>query len=148
MGNNNSNKNSARSDYNALEIENQFYQKNQKHKCIFCQIIQEEQKLIELPQPYTNDEEVIAFLDRSKATAKQHILVCPKKQALLEKEQPNCKKKFGYHMPPYNSVDHLHLHCFILPFGSKIIQCIKYGCALTSTDKLINIINKRNTGKK
>jgi len=23
--------------------------------------------------------------------------------------------KFGYHVPPFRSVDHLHLHCFLLP---------------------------------
>lgn len=24
--------------------------------------------------------------------------------------------RFGYHLPPFNSVDHLHMHCFQLPF--------------------------------
>lgn len=24
--------------------------------------------------------------------------------------------RFGFHQPPFNSVDHLHLHCFALPF--------------------------------
>ncbi|XP_056851372.1 bifunctional adenosine 5'-phosphosulfate phosphorylase/adenylylsulfatase HINT4-like isoform X2 [Raphanus sativus] len=25
-------------------------------------------------------------------------------------------RRFGFHQPPFNSVDHLHLHCFALPF--------------------------------
>lgn len=24
--------------------------------------------------------------------------------------------RFGYHLPPFNSVDHLHMHAFVLPF--------------------------------
>ena len=24
--------------------------------------------------------------------------------------------RFGYHLPPFNSVDHLHMHAFALPF--------------------------------
>ena len=26
------------------------------------------------------------------------------------------KTRFGYHLPPFNSVDHLHMHAFALPF--------------------------------
>jgi diadenosine tetraphosphate (Ap4A) HIT family hydrolase len=26
------------------------------------------------------------------------------------------KTRFGYHLPPFNSVDHLHMHAFLLPF--------------------------------
>ncbi|KAK0566068.1 hypothetical protein OC861_003430 [Tilletia horrida] len=32
---------------------------------------------------------------------------------------------FGFHIPPFRSVDHLHLHCFQLPFLSKR-QGLKY----------------------
>ena len=35
---------------------------------------------------------------------------------LLEEYAPGAQQQFGYHLPPFNSVDHLHLHCFALPF--------------------------------
>lgn len=28
---------------------------------------------------------------------------------------PPAERKFGFHYPPFNSVMHLHLHCFALP---------------------------------
>jgi hypothetical protein len=33
--------------------------------------------------------------------------------------------KFGYHVPPFRSVDHLHLHCFELPHTSAL-KAAKY----------------------
>lgn len=38
-------------------------------------------------------------------------------RALVEKAAPGAATRFGYHLPPFNSVDHLHLHCFGLPFA-------------------------------
>ena len=35
---------------------------------------------------------------------------------LLDEYAPGAQQEFGYHLPPFNSVDHLHLHCFALPF--------------------------------
>lgn len=37
-------------------------------------------------------------------------------RSLLEQLRPGAPQEFGYHLPPFNSVDHLHLHCFALPF--------------------------------
>jgi hypothetical protein len=37
-------------------------------------------------------------------------------RTLVEREAPGARTQFGYHLPPFNSVDHLHLHCFALPF--------------------------------
>ena len=31
----------------------------------------------------------------------------------------------GFHIPPFNSVNHLHLHCFGLPFKNRFIG-LKY----------------------
>ncbi|GJP43777.1 hypothetical protein CLOM_g3193 [Closterium sp. NIES-68] len=40
-------------------------------------------------------------------------------QKLLREHAPDAKEyHFGFHRPPFNSVDHLHLHCFALPFNS------------------------------
>ncbi|KAJ4832313.1 Bifunctional adenosine 5'-phosphosulfate phosphorylase/adenylylsulfatase hint4 [Turnera subulata] len=40
-------------------------------------------------------------------------------RTLLQRDAPQAKHRFGFHQPPFNSVDHLHLHCFGLPFTPK-----------------------------
>ncbi|KAK9143082.1 hypothetical protein Syun_012482 [Stephania yunnanensis] len=38
-------------------------------------------------------------------------------QDLLNRDAPESKQyRFGFHQPPFNSVNHIHLHCFALPF--------------------------------
>ncbi|KAG5522477.1 hypothetical protein RHGRI_034601 [Rhododendron griersonianum] len=37
-------------------------------------------------------------------------------QTLLQRDAPQSQYRFGFHQPPLNSVDHLHLHCLALPF--------------------------------
>ncbi|KAH9317707.1 hypothetical protein KI387_019476, partial [Taxus chinensis] len=38
-------------------------------------------------------------------------------QSLLQKDVPGALGyRFGFHQPPFNSVNHLHLHCFALPY--------------------------------
>ncbi|CAM6099965.1 unnamed protein product [Calypogeia fissa] len=86
------------------------------------------------------DNRVIAFEDRSPQ-AFRHYLVIPVAhvmnvksltkskddyalvvqmqkvgQSLLEKDAPNAHLRFGFHKPPLNTVDHLHLHCLALPY--------------------------------
>ena len=39
--------------------------------------------------------------------------------------------KFGFHLPPFNSVDHLHMHAFALPFDPPWKEH-KYGGVLGS----------------
>jgi sulfate adenylyltransferase (ADP) / adenylylsulfatase len=35
--------------------------------------------------------------------------------------------RFGFHLPPYNSVDHIHLHCFIEPLSGWMYNRVHYG---------------------
>ncbi|KAI3727463.1 hypothetical protein L6452_16077 [Arctium lappa] len=38
-------------------------------------------------------------------------------QTLLSRDAPNSiQYRFGFHQPPLNSVNHLHLHCLALPY--------------------------------
>lgn len=38
------------------------------------------------------------------------------------------ERRFGFHIPPFRSVDHLHLHCLQLPFKSSL-KAMKYRVA-------------------
>ncbi|KAL0727737.1 hypothetical protein Bca4012_023830 [Brassica carinata] len=115
--------------------------------CIFCQIVHDPNSTTRLL--YT-DEKVVAFQD-IKPAARRHYLVIPKEhiptvrdlqrrdedyslavshmlsvgQELLLKDAPQTIHRFGFHQPPFNSVDHLHLHCFALPFMPRW-KVIKY----------------------
>lgn len=43
--------------------------------------------------------------------------------ALLNVPQPNAKTRFGFHLPPFTSVPHLHMHCLSLPLKPGL--CLK-----------------------
>ncbi|XP_004152404.1 bifunctional adenosine 5'-phosphosulfate phosphorylase/adenylylsulfatase HINT4 isoform X2 [Cucumis sativus] len=89
------------------------------------------------------DERVVAFEDINPS-AVRHFLVIPKEhiptvrnlqrraedyslvshmlevgQTLLSQDSPQLKHRFGFHQPPMNSVNHLHLHCFALPYTPR-----------------------------
>ncbi|TKY70834.1 Histidine triad nucleotide-binding protein 3 [Spatholobus suberectus] len=45
---------------------------------------------------------------------------------LLHRDAPQCQQyRFGFHQPPLNSVNHLHLHCLALPYTPRW-RYIKY----------------------
>ncbi|GLT78397.1 hypothetical protein SLA2020_499340 [Shorea laevis] len=105
--------------------------------CVFCQIAR---KSSSTPLLHSDDK-VVAFQD-IKPAAFRHYLVIPVEhiptvkdlrrrsedyslvlhtlnvgQTLLRKDAPEAEQfRFGFHQPPFNSVNHLHLHCFALPF--------------------------------
>lgn len=105
--------------------------------CIFCQIARASTSTTILHQ----DSQVVAFQD-IKPAALKHYLVIPVEhipttkqlrrrsedfalvshmldvgRTLLQRDEPDTEQyRFGFHQPPFNSVNHLHLHCFALPY--------------------------------
>jgi len=49
-------------------------------------------------------------------------------EALTRLKVPLDQRLFGFHIPPFTSVAHLHLHCFGLPFKSTLGR-LKYPVA-------------------
>ncbi|KAK9838713.1 hypothetical protein WJX74_001870 [Apatococcus lobatus] len=102
--------------------------------CPFCDIVQ---KRPGSTKTIWEDDTLLAFRDRTPA-AKEHLLIIPKRhiptvksltredyqlvlsmgqvgESLIQECALGSGSKFGFHTPPFNSVDHLHLHCFALP---------------------------------
>ena len=50
--------------------------------------------------------------------------------------------RFGFHTDE-RTVNHLHLHCFILPFTNHWFGKVKYGSMLTSVDAAILLIKEK-----
>lgn len=115
-------------------------------ECIFCEI-----KEVVGSRIVKETENLVAFRDRSPS-AQLHLLVIPKHhvrtvkdldgghvpllQEMLElgtellKEQgynpdDSSQVRLGFHVPPFNSVNHLHMHVIGLPFKNKF-RSLKY----------------------
>ncbi|RIA90602.1 HIT-like domain-containing protein [Glomus cerebriforme] len=109
------------------------FSKDTPQDCVFCDLTYE--------RVVYEDERIIVFHD-IKPAAKMHLLIIPRdhidtvnsltpndlplwNQLLLEFGFQLPQTRMGFHIPPYNSVNHLHLHCFGLPFRNRFIG-IKY----------------------
>lgn len=102
-----------------------------KPGCIFCKIAAGE---VEQTRLTYEDEQIAAFSDR-KPAARHHFLVVPKehygnpkslhstdhvnlverllevgKKVIVDNQADSEDVLFGYHWPPFNSIQHLHLH--------------------------------------
>ena len=132
--------------------------------CVFCGYASQQRERSLVHQ----DECVVAFQSKHPA-ASFHYLVIPREHVgtvrdltkqniplLRHMEQVGLQlvhnlggagskaTLFGFHVPPYNSVDHLHMHCFVLPFlnpfkGIKYLPNSPWFCTmgqlLTKLDK-------------
>ncbi|XP_061357881.1 bifunctional adenosine 5'-phosphosulfate phosphorylase/adenylylsulfatase HINT4 [Gastrolobium bilobum] len=114
--------------------------------CVFCEIATKSSSDTLL----YSDDKVVAFRDINPS-ALRHYLVVPVEhiptvkdlqrktedyslvshmlevgRMLTIRDAPQSKQyRFGFHQPPLNSVDHLHLHCLALPYTPRW-RCIKY----------------------
>ncbi|XP_027361624.1 bifunctional adenosine 5'-phosphosulfate phosphorylase/adenylylsulfatase HINT4 isoform X2 [Abrus precatorius] len=113
--------------------------------CVFCKIATKSSPTTLLH----SDDKVVAFQDINPS-AFRHYLVIPAAhiptvkdlqrrsddyslvnhmlevgRMLLLRDAPQSKYRFGFHQPPLNSVNHLHLHCLALPYTPRW-RCIKY----------------------
>eukprot|EP00242_Pyramimonas_sp_CCMP2087_P012097 CAMPEP_0198212166 /NCGR_PEP_ID=MMETSP1445-20131203/25559_1 /TAXON_ID=36898 /ORGANISM="Pyramimonas sp., Strain CCMP2087" /LENGTH=174 /DNA_ID=CAMNT_0043886555 /DNA_START=183 /DNA_END=703 /DNA_ORIENTATION=- len=108
--------------------------------CVFCRVGSGEEEPANSKAVLHKNDRMVAFHDRSPA-ADVHILVCSVAhiesakdlkrgeedfklvsdmldlgKTLIAELAPQDETQYGFHLPPFNSVDHLHLHCFALPF--------------------------------
>ena len=128
--------------------------------CMFCRMIKYKENLL-----YFN-EEIFIFKDRNDFSAKEHILICPivhiqdisyllAEDFDLLKKMNEIGEKFlldlypdgvfrkGFHGPPINSIDHLHLHYFVLPFKINYYDKTKYGTQLTSLESVFEMLKNK-----
>ncbi|KAH9777287.1 Bifunctional adenosine 5'-phosphosulfate phosphorylase/adenylylsulfatase HINT4 [Citrus sinensis] len=105
--------------------------------CVFCQIARNSAST----QLLHSDEKVVAFQDIKPAAYRHYLVISVDHiptvrdlqrraedyslvrhmlnvgQELLQQDAPQSNQyRFGFHQPPLNSVNHLHLHCLALPF--------------------------------
>ena len=133
----------------------------EKSKCIFCNW--------ETQDVVFTDEKTVVFNDKYPM-AKIHILVIPKEHidninslnedhlellnqmktnALnhIKKINPEINENeiiFGFHTPPFNSINHLHMHCIVPPFKNYYYYFVNNYLMMTKLDTLIDDIkNKR-----
>ena len=133
--------------------------------CIFCRIQQKR----EVAAIIFEDDEFVVFKNIDPAT-KLHLLVTPRQhirnlKSLQSIEDANLVKKmkevgekailsvdsraidykpiqFCFHVPPYNSIDHLHMHAIAFPHQMTYIGMIKYNTYLPFCEVADNTIKR------
>ncbi|KAI0044294.1 HIT-like protein [Auriscalpium vulgare] len=115
--------------------------------CTFCHVSSKNgfQVVYEAYLIVCQNTDFIAFQDRSPA-AEHHFLVVPRRHigsvkvlrqadvplvkqmeeighaCLDDLQVPPTRRRMGFHIPPFNSVDHLHLHVLGLPFRNWLVR--------------------------
>lgn len=72
----------------------------------------------------------LGLLDNMKSSALNYI-----KSRYPEVNENNII--FGFHVPPFNSVLHLHMHCLVPPYRSCMKQFCKVTLIMRSYDKVV-----------
>jgi diadenosine tetraphosphate (Ap4A) HIT family hydrolase len=137
---------------------------DQGGSCIFCRMTTKLDELI------YQDDLVSAFLDR-KSIAVGHIQVIPNRHIdnllhllpedaplvkhmweigtrLLQERHPDATLRFGFHVPPRMSINHLHLHCIALPFTRKVNWSYSNWLWFMSPQECIKMLSHRQAQTK
>ena len=136
---------------------------DQNKKCVFCDY--KTQKVV-------LENETLVLFEDIKPMAKHHFLCIPKEHiidinSLTKKDIPmleqmkematnylletfkdeGLKKEtiiFGFHIPPFNSISHLHMHCVVPPYNNFYFTVMNDYLILRSVDTVIENLKKQN----
>ena len=138
-------------------------------KCIFCEFQTAGCKIQR--EILGESENVFLLKDINQASSTYHLLAISKRHidsvasltendlplldemeneifGFLKKSFPDSEYRLGFHVPPYISVPHLHMHGFALPIKNCFTNWFKYGVFLISNDRIRSMVkSKINTSK-
>lgn len=132
----------------------------QKENCTFCRILSSEKEKI-----IGESENTFAIHTRTNQGFKERLLIIPKVHLksikfLKKKDLPillemkelghkvgkeigkGNKYRLGFHIPPFFSIEHLHLHVCIEPCDSLWKSWVKFGLILRDIDEEIRVIRE------
>ena len=66
---------------------------------------------------------------------------------ICEKKGLEKQFRFGFHLPPINSIDHIHLHCFIEPLSAWKYNTLLYGWLFNTVDQTLEKLSKINSDR-